>query len=343
MREKRIGFALVGCGRISRFHVEALRSAEQEATIAAVCDIVPERARATAGMTEGARAYTDYEAMLRDGGFDCVSICTPSGLHPRHGILAAEHGFHVLTEKPAGIDVLSVDRMIETCSRLRRRLFVMLQNRLNPTVLLMRQALEDGRFGRLFMGQANVFWTRPQAYYDEAPWRGTLEMDGGAFMNQACHYVDLMQWMMGDPEQVTAITGTLGRNIEAEDTGSAVIRFRSGAIGSINVTMLVHPANLEGSFTLMGETGTARLGGVALNTIADWKFDREFPSDMPAASAGYAPPTVYGHGHAGFYRQVIAGLRGGDCTIPDGLEGRRSVRLILAIYESARTGMTVRL
>lgn len=341
MREKRIVFALVGCGRISRFHVEAVRAAAPDATVAAVCDIVPDRARATAEIAGGARIYTDYAAMLKDGGFDCVSICTPSGLHPEHGILAAEHGFDVLTEKPAGIDVQSVDRLIDTCARTRRRLFVMLQNRLNPTVRLMRQALDQGRFGRLFLGQANIFWTRPQAYYDEAPWRGTLAMDGGAFMNQACHYIDLMQWMMGEPDKVTAITGRLGRNIEAEDTGSAVIRFRSGAIGSINVTMLVHPANLEGSLALMGENGTARLGGVALNTVADWIFSPELPSDGPVASAGYVPPTVYGHGHSGYYRQVIMALRGMDCTIPDGIEGRKSVRLIQAIYESARTGTTI--
>jgi UDP-N-acetyl-2-amino-2-deoxyglucuronate dehydrogenase len=343
MQDKPVRFAIAGCGRISGYHIDAIKAAGDRAEIAAVCDIVPERATAASVRCGNVPCFTDIEAMLRAGGIDCVSVCTPSGLHPAHGMLAARAGCHVLTEKPVGIDLQSVDALIETCRDNGRKLFVVLQNRLNPTVRLMRQALEEGRFGRLYLGQANVFWQRPQSYYDESPWRGTWALDGGAFMNQASHYVDLMQWMMGEPVEVTAITATLGRRIEAEDTGCAIIRFRDGAIGSLNVTMLVHPANLEGSMTLMGSRGTVRLGGIALNRVASWSFDRMTEDDAPIPDSGYVPPTVYGHGHAGYYLDVIDAINGRPSTATDGLEGRKSVRLILAIYESARTGRPVRL
>ncbi len=343
MNRARIGFGVVGCGRISGYHIDAIAKNSDRAEIRAVCDIVPERARAASERAGSVPFFTDIREMLAAGGIDCVSVCTPSGLHPEHGILAAAAGCHVVTEKPIGIDLESVDRLIAACRAADRRLFTVLQNRLNPTVALMRRALDRGRFGRLLFGQANVLWTRPQDYYDQAPWRGTWALDGGAFMNQASHYVDLMQWLMGEPVEVTAITGTLARRIEAEDTGGAVIRFAGGAIGTIGTTMLVYPANLEGSMTLMGEKGTARAGGIALNRLTAWDFADQDETDGAVRESGYAPPTVYGFGHEGYYRNVIETLAGGDGGCPDGVEGRKSVRLILAIYRSAREGRTVRL
>jgi UDP-N-acetyl-2-amino-2-deoxyglucuronate dehydrogenase len=338
MDGRRIRFALVGCGRISGYHLDALAANRDEAEVTAVCDVVPERAAAAAERAGGVPHYDCLEAMLADGGFDVVSVCTPSGLHPEHGIAAAEAGFHVLTEKPVGIDLPRVDRLIETCDRKGVRLFAVLQNRLNPTVAMLRHALDKGRFGKPSFMQVNVFWTRPQEYYDEAPWRGTWAQDGGAFMNQASHYVDLAQWLGGEVDEVTALTGTLGRRIEAEDTGAAVLRFKSGAIATLNVTMLVYPKNLEGSITLMGLRGTARVGGIALNRIEQWDFDRYQDEDRDVREAGYTPPTVYGHGHAGYYRNVIDVLRGRAAPSTDGREGRKSLALILAIYESARNG-----
>jgi UDP-N-acetyl-2-amino-2-deoxyglucuronate dehydrogenase len=343
MVSQKVRFGIVGCGRISGFHLDAIASNGDRAEVTAVCDIVPERAVLASQKAGGVPHFTDIDAMLAAGGFDCISVCTPSGLHPAHGIKAAQAGFHVLTEKPIGIDLESVDRLIETCRQHDRHLFTVLQNRLNPTVQLLKKALDKGRFGRMYMGQTNVFWTRPQDYYDQAPWRGTWALDGGAFMNQASHYVDLIQWLMGDPVEVMAVTGTLARKIEAEDTGCAVIRFADGSIGSINVTMLVHPRNLEGSVTLMGERGTARVGGIALNKVLQWDFDHYQDEDRGVLESGYTPPTVYGHGHAGYYSNVIDVLCGQAQAQTDGLEGRRSVRLILAIYESAREGRPVKL
>lgn len=338
MEGRRIRFAIVGCGRISGFHLDALAAHRDEAEVAAVCDVVPERAQAAARKAGGVPHFDSLEAMLAAGGFDAVSICTPSGLHPEHGIAAAEAGFHVVTEKPIGIDLPRVDRLIRTCDERGVRLFTVLQNRLNPTVVMLRQALDKGRFGTPSFMQVNVFWTRPQDYYDEAPWRGTWAMDGGAFMNQASHYVDLAQWLGGPVDEVAALTGTLGRRIEAEDTGAAVVRFRSGAIATLNVTMLVYPKNLEGSVTMMGLKGTARLGGIALNRVEQWDFDRYQDEDRDVREAGYTPPTVYGHGHTGYYRNVIDVLRGRAEASSDGREGRKSLALILAIYQSARNG-----
>ena len=337
----RIRFGILGCGRISGHHIDAIAQNAEDAQVTAVCDVVEERAVAASGRAGGVPWFTDRRKMLEHGGFDAVSVCTPSGLHPEHGIAAAEAGFHVVCEKPMGIALDAADRLIQTCDRCDRRLFVVLQNRLNPTVGMLRQAVDKGRFGRICFAQVNVFWARPQEYYDQAPWRGTWEFDGGAFLNQAAHYVDLVQWLVGDVEAVEAVTGTLARRIEAEDTGAALLRFRNGALGSLNVTMLVYPKNLEGSITLLGLRGTARVGGIALNKIEHWDFDQYQDEDRAVVEAGYNPPTVYGHGHAGYYRNVIAVLRGQARPEIDGRAGRKSLELILAIYRAARERQSV--
>lgn len=339
----RTRFAIVGCGRISSFHISAITANSDRAEVAAVCDIIEERARAASEKAGGVPWFTDLHSMLEYGAFDVVTICTPSGMHPEHGIAAAKAGFHVVTEKPIGISLEAVDRLITVCESANRQLFVVMQNRLNPTVRLLRQAVDKGRFGQICLGQVNVFWTRPQEYYDEAPWRGTRALDGGAFLNQASHYVDLLQWLMGEVESVEAITGTLARNIECEDTGVAILRFKSGAMATIAVTMLVYPKNLEGSITLLGLRGTARIGGIALNRIEHWEFDRYQDEDRAVLEANYTPPTVYGHGHEGYYRNVLDVLDGRARPATDGREGRKSLELILAIYKAAMEGRRVSL
>jgi len=343
MTDGRVRFALLGCGRISGTHIEAIAANRDRAVLVAVCDVIEERARLAAEKAGGVPYFTDYQKMLEAGGFDVVSICTPSGLHPEHGIMAAEAGYHVLSEKPIGISLEPVDRLVRTCDRTGRQLFVVMQNRLNPTVKLLRQAVDKGRFGRICFAQVNVFWTRPQEYYDQAPWRGTWEFDGGAFLNQASHYVDLMHWLVGEVEYVQAVTATLARRIEAEDTGAAVLRFRNGAIGTINVTMLVYPRNLEGSITIIGMRGTARVGGVALNRIEHWEFDRYEDEDRLVAESSYVPATVYGHGHKEYYSNVIDVLQGQGRPHLDGRGGRKSLELVMAIYRSAREGKRVAL
>jgi UDP-N-acetyl-2-amino-2-deoxyglucuronate dehydrogenase len=220
-------------------------------------------------------------------------------------------------------------------------LFVVKQNRLNPPIVLLKRALDKGRFGRIYMANCTVRWTRPQEYYDQAPWRGTWEFDGGAFMNQASHYVDLMQWFMGPVESVMAKTATMARRIEAEDSGVAIMKFRSGAIGTIEVTMLTYPKNLEGSFTIIGEKGTVRIGGVAVNKVEHWQFADYDDDDKLIEQAATNPTSVYGFGHEGYYRNAVPVLRGTAQPDTDGRAGRKSLELILGIYESAKTGRDV--
>ncbi|HEY5545259.1 MAG TPA: Gfo/Idh/MocA family oxidoreductase [Gemmatimonadaceae bacterium] len=331
--------ALIGCGRISGTHFDAIRNLDG-VELAAVCDVVEQRAR-EAGEQNDVPWFTSYPKMLADAPCDAVAICTPSGLHPQHGILAARAGRHVICEKPMAISLKSADELVHTCDETGVHLFVVKQNRLNPAVQLVKRALDKGRFGRLYIANTTVRWTRPQEYYDQAPWRGTWEFDGGAFMNQASHYVDLIQWLAGPVENVVAKTATLARRIESEDTGVAVLKFRSGALGVIEVTMLTYPKNLEGSFTLLGEKGTVKIGGTAVNRIEHWSFADHDDDDKRIDSVGTDPPSVYGFGHAGYYRNVLAVLRGEAQPETDGREGRKSLELILGIYESARTGREV--
>lgn len=338
--------ALVGCGRISKNHIDAIRNLQQEgkAELVGVCDLVQQRAEAAASAAGSqCRPFTDYAAMLREVECDLVSICTPSGLHPDHVCMAAERCIHALSEKPAGTSLFSVDRAIDICDEKKVHYFVVKQNRFNGTIRLVRRALEEGRFGRLYLLSSNVYWTRPQDYYDQAGWRGTYEFDGGALSNQASHYVDMIQWMGGAVESVHAFAATLARRIEAEDSIVVNLRYRSGALGSINVTNLAFPKNLEGSLTILGERGTVRVGGVALNKIEHWQFADSHPMDEEVEQANTNPSSVYGFGHLPYYRHVVDVLAGEAEPLLSGREGRKSLEIIKAAYESARTGDVVTL
>ncbi len=331
--------AFVGCGRISHNHFEALSKIDG-LELVAVCDTVEARAR-EAGEKWGVPWFTSQERMLKEVDCEVVSIATPSGLHPQHGILAARAGKHVICEKPMAITLSSADELVKACDDQGVQLFVVKQNRLNATIQLVKRALDKGRFGRLYMANATVRWARPQEYYDQAPWRGTWEFDGGAFMNQASHYVDLMQWFMGPVESVMAKTATMARRIEAEDSGAALLKFRNGAIGVMEVTMLTFPKNYEGSITLLGEKGTVRVGGTAVNKIEHWQFADYDDDDKLVEAANTNPPSVYGFGHEPYYRNVLKVLRGEAVADTDGRGGRKSLELILGIYESAKTGREV--
>jgi UDP-N-acetyl-2-amino-2-deoxyglucuronate dehydrogenase len=336
---RRFRLVLVGCGRISERHFDAIQ-AHAELQLVAVCDELPERAR-DAGARLGVPAFTSYSAMLAETGADVAVICTPSGLHPRHGVMAAERGLHVICEKPMATRLEEADALVRACDENGVYLFVVKQNRLNPAVQLLRRAVEKGRFGRIYLANTTVRWTRPQEYYDAARWRGTWEFDGGAIMNQASHYVDLIQWLVGPVESVIAKTATLARRIETEDTGIAVLRFRSGALGVIEVTVLTYPRNMEGSVTILGERGTVKVGGTAVNRVEHWQFADYDDDDKLVEAAATSPPTVYGFGHEAYYRNVLAVLRGEAEPGTDGREGRKSLELILGIYESAKTGREV--
>jgi UDP-N-acetyl-2-amino-2-deoxyglucuronate dehydrogenase len=331
--------ALVGCGRISRNHFDAIRRVDG-LRLSAVGDAEPERARA-AGEEQNVPWFTDYAEMLKSASADVVAICTPSGLHSAQGVAAARVGKHVITEKPMSITLDQADALVDACDSAGVRLFVVKQNRLNPSVQLLKRAVDKGRFGRIYLANTTVRWHRPQDYYDAAPWRGTWEFDGGAFMNQASHYVDLIQWLIGPVESVVAKTATQARRIEAEDSGVAVLKFRNGALGVIEVNVLTHPRNWEGSITIIGEKGTAKIGGTAVNKVEHWEFAAYDDDDKLVEAAATAPPTVYGFGHEGYYQNVLAVLRGEAQPETDGRAGRKSLELILGIYQSAKTGRDV--
>jgi len=229
IKDRKIKIAVVGCGRISKNHFGSIEKHQDNMELIAICDNNRELL-ATYERELGVQGYTNLDDMLKKADADLVTICTPSGFHPEQVIQCAKAGKHVMTEKPMATRWRDAMDMVHACDQARRRLFVVKQNRRNATLQLLKKAVEEKRFGRIYMVQLNVFWTRPQAYYDQGTWRGTWELDGGAFMNQASHYVDLLEWLIGPIADIQAMTGTLARDIEVEDTGVMNVRWRNGAI-----------------------------------------------------------------------------------------------------------------
>jgi UDP-N-acetyl-2-amino-2-deoxyglucuronate dehydrogenase len=339
---RKIRFALVGCGRIAANHFAAIEKHTDRAELVAVCEINAKALDAALTRTK-AKGFERLDKMLAESNPDIVVLATPSGLHADQAIEIAHAGRHVMTEKPMATRWQDGKRMVAACDAAGVRLFVVKQNRRNATLQLLKQAVDQDRFGKIYMVSINVFWSRPQSYYDSAAWRGTWEFDGGAFMNQASHYVDLLDWLIGPVESVQAYTGTLARDIEVEDTGVMSVRWRSGALGSVSVTMLTYPKNLEGSITIIGETGTVRVGGVAVNEIQHWEFADKRPEDEKVKSASYETTSVYGFGHPLYYDNVIKVLRGEVEPDTDGREGLKTLEVLIATYLSARDGRRVAL
>jgi len=340
--DRKIRFALVGCGRIAQSHFGAIEKHAGRCELTDVCDTDP-KALAAATQKTGATGHASLAGLMESTAADCVVLATPSGLHSGQAIRIAASGRHVMTEKPMATRWQDGLDMVKACDATGVHLFVVKQNRRNTTLQLLKRAIEEKRFGRIFMVNINVFWARPQAYYDSAKWRGTWELDGGAFMNQASHYVDLLDWLIGPVQSVQAMTGTLARDIQVEDTGVLNVRWRSGALGSMNVTMLTYPKNLEGSITILGERGTVRVGGVAVNDIQLWEFADQRDYDSQVKDANYQTSSVYGFGHPLYYDNVIKVLRGEAEPETDGREGLRSLEVIIAAYLSARDGKTIAL
>jgi UDP-N-acetyl-2-amino-2-deoxyglucuronate dehydrogenase len=340
--DRKIRIALVGCGRISANHFGAAEMHAESIELVGVCD-VNLTSLAKAVTQTGAKGYPSLPNMLEETTADMVILCTPSGLHPEHTFLVAKSGRHVMTEKPMATRWRDGVNMVKVCDDAKVRLFVVKQNRNNHTLQLLKKAMEQGRFGRIYSVAINVFWTRPQAYYDSAKWRGTWEFDGGALMNQASHYIDLLGWLMGPVESVMSYTATLSRDIEVEDSGVVALRWRSGALGTVNVSVLTYPKNMEGSITILGEKGTVRVGGVAVNEIQTWEFSEPQAEDSEIANANYQTTSVYGFGHPLYYENVIKTLRGEAEPETDGREGLKTLELLIAMYRSSRDGKLVTL
>jgi UDP-N-acetyl-2-amino-2-deoxyglucuronate dehydrogenase len=338
---RKIRVAIVGCGRISKNHFISIEKHQNNIKLISICDnqqSVLSRHEATY-MVKG---YLNIRDMLESEELDLVVICTPSGTHSDQAVLCAKYGVNVMTEKPMATSWSDGVRMVKSCEKAGVRLFVVKQNRKNSTLSLLKRALNENRFGKIHMVHLNVFWTRPQEYYDQASWRGTWEFDGGAFMNQASHYVDLLDWLIGPIDKVQSMMSTT-LDIEAEDTGVLNIKWQSGALGSMSVTMLTYPKNLEGSITILGEKGTVRIGGVAVNDIQHWEFDKSMDYDKDIEKANYHTTSVYGFGHPLYYNNVVEVLRGKAKPEIDGKEGLKSLEVIIAAYLSARDGKTISL
>lgn len=339
---RKIRLALVGCGRIANNHFDAIENHANSVELVDVCD-VNAQALAQAVVRTKATDHSNLVNLLKATTADLVVLTTPSGLHPEQAIQVAASGRHVMTEKPMATRWHDGVRMVKACDAANVRLFVVKQNRRNATLQLLKKAIEQDRFGKIYSVAMNVFWTRPQDNYDSAKWRGTWEFDGGAFMNQASHYIDLLHWMIGPVESVMAYTATLARNIEVEDSGVAAIRWRSGAMGTLNVTMLTYPKNMEGRITILGEKGTVRIGGVAVNEIQTWEFADTRLEDAEVAASSYQTTSVYGLGHPLYYRNVIETLRGEAEPETDGREVLITLELLIAMYLSSRDGKRVAL
>ena len=338
---RKIRVAVVGCGRISKNHFDSIEKHQKDMVLVSICD-------SNKPVLDGhklkykANAYLDLIDMLKNEKLDLVVLCTPSGVHADQTELCASYHINVMTEKPMATRWSDGIRMVRACDNASVQLFVVKQNRRNSTLQLLKRAVSEGRFGKIHMVHLNVFWTRPQEYYDQASWRGTWEFDGGAFMNQASHYVDLLDWLIGPIEKVQAMMSTT-LDIEVEDTGVLNVKWRNGALGSMSVTMLTYPKNLEGSITILGETGTVRVGGVAVNDIQHWEFEKTKDYDKEIKEANYQTTSVYGFGHPLYYKNIIDVFHGEAEPETDGREGLKSLELLIAAYLSARDGKTVSL
>jgi len=339
----KLRFALVGCGRIAKKHAEILAKQLPDAELTAVCDTVAERAEAY-GRKYNVPFFTNMHEMMKKAGdrIDVLNILTPSGNHAENTVALAPYGKHIVVEKPMALTIDDADSMISACDRAGVKLFVVKQNRYNYPVQKLRAALEEGRFGKLVLGTVRVRWCRDQKYYDQDSWRGTWRYDGGVFTNQASHHVDLLEWMMGDVESVFAKSATQLVRIEAEDTGVVVLKFKNGALGIIEATTATRPKDLEGSISILGEKGTVEIGGFAVNEMKIWNFVEGRPEDAEVvAQFRNNPPDVYGFGHVEYLKDVIDSIRNNKKALVDGLEGRKSLELIMAIYESIETGKEV--
>lgn len=335
-------FCLVGCGRIAKRHSELLGNRIIDgAVLSGVCDIDPARAEQI-GARFAVPWFTDMHEMMSAVAPDAVVILTESGAHARHAIELAPYGAHIIVEKPMALTLADADAMIETCDRAGVKLFVIKQNRFNVPVVKLREAVTQGRFGKLVLGTVRVRWCRPQSYYDQDAWRGTWALDGGILTNQASHHIDLLEWMMGPVEKVSAMSSTRLVRMEAEDTAVVILTFANGALGVIEATGGARPKDLEGSISILGEGGSVVIGGFAVNKLETWNFVDGQPGDENVIEQySVNPPNVYGFGHQAYYEHVVDAIRNGGPQLVDGIQGRRSLELISAIYESIETGREV--
>lgn len=346
---EKLRFALIGCGRISKNHIMAAAQNQEICELAAVCDPVLERAEQKAAdyfeqTGKKTKIYADYREMLQKEEIDCCAIATESGYHAEIALYCIGQGKHVLIEKPMALSTADAEKMIKEAKERGVTLGVCHQNRFNAPIQHLKKAVDDGRFGKLVNGTARILWNRTMPYYEQAPWRGTWAQDGGTLMNQCIHDIDLLQWHLGgEPDVIMAMTGNYLRDIQAEDFGAILIRFKNGAIGMVEGTACVYPKNLEETLSIFGETGAAVIGGLAVNRVQTWNFEAPAAQDEEVAKlAGTDPKNVYGSGHIALYRDYIDAIHTGREPLVSGTEGIKGMKIILAAYKSQKTGLPVK-
>lgn len=338
----KVRFAIIGCGRIAERHAEHINNSGE---LAAVCDIVPTKADELA-LKYDSRPYYSVEEMLdaEAGKIDVVAICSPNGLHAKHSIIALEAGVHVLCEKPMAINPIDCGRMISTAEKNNKRIFIIKQNRFNPPVLAVKEAIDAGRFGEIYSVQLNCFWNRNPDYYANS-WKGTLELDGGTLYTQFSHFIDLLYWMLGDINSVYALTSNFAHKniIEFEDTGVVAVRFTSGALGAINYTVNSYGKNMEGSLTIFGEKGTVKIGGQYLNELEYQNIEGFEFKDLPEGNKANNYGTYFGSmsNHNKIYENVVDVLTNGGAIATNFFEGMKTVEIIDKIYQSAKQNAQV--
>lgn len=337
-------FALVGCGNIAKKHAHAITNYLDNSEIAAFCDKVPERAQAFSEKYN-APAFSSIEQMMSSAGndIDIINVLTPSGLHAQTVYDLVAYGKPIVVEKPLALRLQEADEIIRACDVQGIKIFVVHQNRYNLPIVKAREAFEKGRLGKLVMGTVRLRWKRDQAYYDSADWRGTWAYDGGVFTNQASHHIDMLTWFMGDVESVKAVGVTRLVDIECEDTGAAILRFTNGAIGIIEVTTATRPKDLEGAISILGEKGSIVIGGFFMNELTTWEFEDPQPEDELIFNKYGKNPEGWGYNLGEYLKGVIRSIEKGKGGLVDGLEGRKSLELISAIYESIETGREIAL
>ncbi|MBO4998880.1 MAG: Gfo/Idh/MocA family oxidoreductase [Lachnospira sp.] len=341
-------YALIGCGRISTNHIKA--ALNNKLTIVAVCDILPEcmenlLSKHDLEKDESIKRYEDYKQMIAEVKPELVSIATESGVHAEIALYCIEQGIHVIIEKPMAMSMRDANEIIKRSEEMGVKVCACHQNRFNVAIQKMRNALEEGRFGRLSHGSIHVRWNRNQDYYTQAPWRGTWAQDGGCLMNQCIHGIDLLRWTFGD--EVEEVYGQTRQQfhdyLEAEDIGMAIVKFKNGAIATIEGTTNVYPKNLEETLYVFGEKGTVKIGGTSTNNIDVWDFSDENEDDEKNKGLKEATSNVYGNGHTSLFADVIDAIQTDRKPYIDAVAGKNALEMILAIYKSQKTGQPVKL
>ncbi len=338
---QKIKFALIGCGAIAKKHVTAI-SRLSNAEVVGAYDVNLDVGNVF-GKKYSVPVFADINEMIETTNPDVLNILTPSGVHFSNIMGLLDFNRHFVVEKPLALRLDQIDKIIEECDNRGLKIFVVQQNRFNPPIQKLKEALQKVRFGKLVLGTIRVRWCRHQAYYDQKSWRGTWAYDGGVFTNQASHHIDMLIWLMGDVESVMAKTTTRLVNIEAEDTGVAILKFKNGALGVLEATTATRPKDLEGSISVLGKKGSVEVGGFFMNELKTWNFKEKDEMDADVWDKFSRVPDEFAWNHTQFYRNVVSSIISGKRGLIDGLEGRKSVELINAIYESAETGNEVML